>query len=565
MTSFRKTKYPFPWAAMTAALLLVAGCSVIDPELMPGRGDRTDRSGERLVPRIFKAETADTRTSLDGTRVVFSSGEAISIYDGSGNRRYTANESGHSVSFSGSVSSSATEFFALYPYSSSAVFSKSGSTVIATTTLPSSQEATPGSFAPDANIAAAKASSAGTFSMVNVMSVAKLTLASGNLAGHKVASIKLTSSYPLAGDVKVTYGPACAAAAGSSTVKAVTLARSDASAFQDGDYYIVLLPNSGGSITLEFTDTEGNIAVKTASLASAFEAGVIKDLGSVKGLTWTKDPNVPDGLLEMPSYSISSIRSTTTSGLSDLYTLKHYGTLDGKTVRTYSALYDPEMFACYWVAYPLCTGYFGSTNSKTWKYNPDVPKSKQTDLTSGSYGVSFSSENYTNNLYSRGHQIPAADRDGEMMGQTYYVTNSTPQIQNGFNGEIWNNLENAVRGLTSSADTVYVVTGAAFRKKGGSETVTTIVNKQDSKEIPVPNYYWKALLKVTWSGNKVTAATAIGFWMPHADLKGAKYTSYAVSIETLESYTGLDLFPNLPDSLESAAQKNDSWTAFQNF
>ena len=145
------------------------------------------------------------------------------------------------------------------------------------------------------------------------------------------------------------------------------------------------------------------------------------------------------------------------------------------------------------------------------------------------------------------------------------MTNLTPQLQYGFNGGIWNNLETAVQGLTSLCDTVYVVTGAAFRKKGGSETIITIVNTRDSKTVPVPNYYWKALLKVSLSGDSITAATAIGFWLPHQDLKDEDYRDYAVSINQLETWTGLNLFANLPSAMESTAEANTNWTVFQNF
>ena len=291
--------------------------------------------------------------------------------------------------------------------------------------------------------------------------------------------------------------------------------------------------------------------------------------GSARSFTTAAPtPYTPGGWLEMPSYTVSSISGTTTSSLSDLYPLTHRATMDGKSQRNYSCLYDPEMYASYWVAYPLCYDHInGSGRSNQWAYDPDVPETKQTNCIGGAYGVYLDTENYTGNYYSRGHQIANADRNGVdgMCDQTYYMTNLTPQLQNGFNGGVWSNLEGAVRALTSSCDTVYVITGAAFRKKGGSEVVNTIVNSRDSKTLPVPNYYWKALLKVTWSGDSITAASAIGFWLPHTDLKGADYRSYAVSVEQIETWTGLNIFSNLPAALAGDAESNADWTAFQSF
>ena len=290
--------------------------------------------------------------------------------------------------------------------------------------------------------------------------------------------------------------------------------------------------------------------------------------GAESSFTTSAAEPVKLGWLEMPSYTASAMSGTTTSSLSDLYKVTHYATLNAASVRNYTLLYDPEMYASYWVAYPLCSAHLGTGRDDEWAYDPSVPSAKQTNAVSGAYGVNISTANYDNNLYARGHQLPNADRtvNDSMSDQTYYMTNITPQIQNGFNGGVWNNLEAAIRGLTSSCDTVYVITGAAFRKKtDGTENITTIVNTRDSKTLPVPNYYWKALLKVTWSGDTVTDASAIGFWLPHQDLKGANYATYAVSVDQIETWTGFDLFANLPAALQSTAETNSNWGTFSSF
>ena len=88
------------------------------------------------------------------------------------------------------------------------------------------------------------------------------------------------------------------------------------------------------------------------------------------------------------------------------------------------------------------------------------------------------------------------------------------------------------------------------------------MNKNDSKSLPVPNYYWKALLKVTRAKGEITAAQTIGFWLPHGDLKGHSYVEFAVSVDEIEQWTGLDLFPLLPDSIEASVESAASWTSF---
>lgn len=232
--------------------------------------------------------------------------------------------------------------------------------------------------------------------------------------------------------------------------------------------------------------------------------------------------------------------------------------------RNYTMYYDPSTYSALWVAYPLAHGHVGSGRSGDWSACPSVPTNQQINVWSGSYGVNVGST-----IYARGHQIPNGDRNANpaMQKQTFYATNSTPQIQDTFNGSIWNKLEGAVRGAIPSSDSLYVVTGPVYRTAGGSETVKTIQPQHDSKRCPVPNYYYKAVLKVKRAANgTVTSASAIGFWFEHkAYGSNDSYTNYAVSVDEIERKTGFDLFANLPEAVERTAESNSSWSAFQSF
>ena len=171
--------------------------------------------------------------------------------------------------------------------------------------------------------------------------------------------------------------------------------------------------------------------------------------------------------------------------------------------RNYTMYYDKSTYTAYWVAYPLAKGHMGNGRSDKWQRNPGLAESEQINVWSSSYGVNLgatTSDGYDSSkeFYARGHQIPYADRNGsdELVVQTYYATNSTPQIQNKFNGGIWQQLESGVRNIAATTDTVYVVTGAILQTAGNHEAITWITPKSDSKRCPVPNYYYKALLKV---------------------------------------------------------------------
>ena len=238
-----------------------------------------------LFPMTFTATTADTRTVLDDDQehILWAAGEKISVFDGAGNQEFTSGGAGRKVTFSGNAAS-ANVYYALYPYDGSVQLS--GTSV--TTELASAQTPCRGSFADGLNINAAQSTDKETFVFDNVLSVAKFTLDATKLGGKTIKSVKLASkSDPLAGDVVINFGETCTAgpstAEDAETFKEVSM--TDANGLADGTYYFVVLPNAGGEITMTFTATDNSTATITANVA-AFGAGRIKNLGTVKGLTW---------------------------------------------------------------------------------------------------------------------------------------------------------------------------------------------------------------------------------------------------------------------------------------
>lgn len=209
----------------------------------------------------------------------------------------------------------------------------------------------------------------------------------------------------------------------------------------------------------------------------------------------------------------------------------------------------------------------GSASNSNWKYDPNIETKYQPAITSNSYGTV-----YGNGAYSRGHQCPNASRksDDTMNAQTYYATNQTPQLQNSFNSGIWSTLETDVRNLTTGrSDTLYVATGPCYQTVGGSETITWLTAKEETTipaQVPLPNYYWKALLKIKTVDGYITDACAIGIWLEHKAYESSDYTPYIVSIDEIEAKTGFDLYSGLPDYLESLIEsETPTWSEFQNF
>lgn len=231
----------------------------------------------------------------------------------------------------------------------------------------------------------------------------------------------------------------------------------------------------------------------------------------------------------------------------------HYGKLGIKdNARNYSYCFDPSVRASLWVAYPLHSSHMsgeGDRDYSSFGYDPAVSISDQANLTK-SY----------NGWYDRGHQIPAADRkcSQEMMDQTFYATNMTPQ-QGNFNQNKWGVLEGRVRNMVCS-DTLYVVTGAYF---GGDHdsSIDSQTTDRSGNVCPTPTYYYKALLR-TKKGNTglridevkdANQVRGIVFWLKHANT--GENTSITktdcISIAELEAKTGFTFFPMLDDSIEA--------------
>ena len=235
----------------------------------------------------------------------------------------------------------------------------------------------------------------------------------------------------------------------------------------------------------------------------------------------------------------------------------HYGLMGAKSnARNYTYCFDPDKRASLWVAYPLHSSHVSGNGNRNdnFGYDPDVDTGCQANLGAGSY----------DGRYDRGHQLPAADRkcSQQMMDQTFYATNMTPQQEN-FNQGKWVALENKVRGWKCK-DTLYVVTGAHFEGVHHSSIATSTKDKSGNR-CPTPTHYYKALLR-TKSGNTgkkishiadASQLRAIVFWMEHKNTGNDTNISASecISVAELEQRTGFTFFPMLDDSIEATVKQ----------
>lgn len=221
----------------------------------------------------------------------------------------------------------------------------------------------------------------------------------------------------------------------------------------------------------------------------------------------------------------------------------HSMTVGSVSTRNYSFLWDYDNLVAPWVAYPLCVWNMSGKTGRTdaWALDPLLPANKQPVLTRG-----FSEGNA--GCFARGHQIASADRQTSYSSNamTFYGTNMTPQINKGFNADIWANLEGKVRGWARDSDTLYVVTGCVIDYKDG-ETVKYALDN-NGKKVTVPTGYYKVVLRYRANstfGYSGYSACAILF--DHKVYSDKRITSeYSMSVDDLEKKTGIDFFVNLP-------------------
>ena len=202
--------------------------------------------------------------------------------------------------------------------------------------------------------------------------------------------------------------------------------------------------------------------------------------------------------------------------------------------RNYCFYWDYDHKVSLWVAYPLNPWNIGTYRKRTdaWGYDPLLPEDKQAYIGS-TYGGGW----------SRGHQIPSADRLGtyDNNAMTFYSTNMTPQDYE-FNGGIWAKLEGSVRNLCKKSDTLYVVTGCVL----GSNP--SIIRDRKGKTIAVPIAYYKALLFYSKKSSlaKYSHYSGCGVYMEHSSKLAGSPKDYTMTIKELEQKTGIDFFANLP-------------------
>lgn len=201
----------------------------------------------------------------------------------------------------------------------------------------------------------------------------------------------------------------------------------------------------------------------------------------------------------------------------------------------YTLSYNENFEQAEWVAYQLKEEHIVFVKFKRPYFEQD-PKVKT---------GSADWRNFKKSGYTKGHLIPAADRkfSKEAYTETFLTSNASPQIYD-FNAGVWNRLEQKTRYWAQKYDELYVITGGVL-----TDHLKTI----GYEDVAVPKYFYKILLDY-----REPEIKAIAFLVPHKKSNKALY-EFVVSIDKIETLTGIDFFPSLPDELENELEKSSDY------
>ena len=190
-----------------------------------------------------------------------------------------------------------------------------------------------------------------------------------------------------------------------------------------------------------------------------------------------------------------------------------------------------------WVYYELTPALVNGSQPRKDEFRPDPMIST----------ISAQLEDYDGTVYDRGHLCPAGDMklNKTSMSETFYLSNMSPQ-ERSFNRGVWNKLEAKVRKWAITEGKIYVVTGGVLTSNKGEIGVNGV---------SVPKYFYKVIFNSKGQGKM------IAFLLPNE--KGTKpLQEYVVSVDSLESLTGIDFFPALQDSIENHLESSKDVSAW---
>ncbi len=236
-----------------AAVVLLSGCTKETPSSI------SPNEPEVTVLQAYQ-ESNDTKATYDGSNINWDADDALSVFPaGEYNSVRFDKESGDNNYFAASGNVDLNGIYALYPYYSSATFSDGS----IRTVIKSNQTATPGSFAPDANVAVAYSADGRAVHFKNAVSYVKVSYRT-TLTNASIKRITFTTldNSKISGRFILTptvSGGVVTDVTAEPATQAVNYVNLSGDILPNTDYYLVVAPvNLSAGYRITFTDADGN-------------------------------------------------------------------------------------------------------------------------------------------------------------------------------------------------------------------------------------------------------------------------------------------------------------------
>ena len=198
----------------------------------------------------------------------------------------------------------------------------------------------------------------------------------------------------------------------------------------------------------------------------------------------------------------------------------------------YDLVYNEMHEQAQWVAYTLKPESLVKRCSRTDNFRRDP------FVRTGTADVA----DYRGSGYDRGHLVPAGDMvwSTTAMSESFFFSNICPQNPS-FNRGIWKKLEELMRTWAADADSLCIVTGPLL-----SEGLPTL----GGNKVSIPKDFFKVILRF-----RQGQMEAIGFVLPNRR-NSQSLRSLGLSVDRVESLTGIDFFAGFPDATEAPGESN---------